>query len=253
MSFDVPATAYDRFMGRFSAPLAVLFADHIGARAGQTALDVGCGPGALTDVLVGRLGSTAVSAIDPSESFVAAVRERLPDVDVRCGPAEALPFPGSSFDVTAAQLVVHFMTDPVAGISEMARVTRTEGIVAACVWDQGTGGGGPIAPFWQAALDVDPERTDESGRTGTQEGQLVALFEEAGLHHVEPGKLTVSVEIPSFTAWWEPFTLGVGPAGRYVESLADQRRAALRNRCAELLPDGAFVIDASAWTAVGRA
>ncbi len=252
MSFEVPATAYDRFMGRFSTPLAALFADHMGVAAGQRAVDVGCGPGALTELLVDRLGPAAVAAIDPSESFVAAIRERLPEVDVRCGSAEVLPFADDSFDVAAAQLVVHFMSDPAAGIAEMARVTRPDGIVAACVWDQGSGDGGPIAPFWQAARDVDPDRTDESGRAGTQEGQLVALFMELGLRRIAPAKLTVSVQIASFAEWWEPFTLGVGPAGRYLESLDEQRRTALRDRCAQLLPAGAFVVEASAWSAVGR-
>jgi SAM-dependent methyltransferase len=253
VSFEVPATAYDRFMGRFATPLAALFADHIGARAGQTALDVGCGPGALTEELVARLGPTAVTAIDPSQSFVAAIRERLPAVDVRCGAAEALPFPDSSFDLAAAQLVVHFMSDPVAGISEMARVTHPDGVVAACVWDQSVGGSGPLDTFWRATRELDPEAADESGRAGTLEGQLVAIFEEAGLRRAEPAKLTVNVGIASFADWWEPFTLGVGPAGSYVETLDAQRRNALRVRCSELLPDGPFVVEASAWTALGRA
>lgn len=253
MSFEVAATAYDRFMGRFSTPLAALFARHIGVRAGQSAVDVGCGPGALTEELSRRLGPEAVSAIDPSESFVAAIRERLPEVDVRSGEAEALPFPDDSFDLAAAQLVVHFMSDPVVGISEMTRVTRSGGLVAACVWDQAPHGGSPLGAFWQAAHDVDPDVRDEAGRAGTQEGQLVSLFEEAGLRRVEPAKLAVTVELASFADWWEPFTLGVGPAGRYVESLDEQRRNALRARCAQLFPEGRFVIEASAWTAVGRA
>jgi SAM-dependent methyltransferase len=252
VSFEVPASAYDRFMGRFTVPLAALFADRVGARGGQTALDVGCGPGALTEELVARLGPAAVTAIDPSESFVAAVRERLPDVDVRYGTVENLPFPDGSFDLTLAQLVVHFMSDPAQGISEMARVTRPDGVVAACVWDQSPGGAGPLVPFWQAVRDLDPQQPDESERAGTREGQLVALFEDAGLRQVEATKLTLSVAIASFAEWWEPFTLGVGPAGRYVESLDEQRRIALRDHCAGLLPAGHFTVEAAAWTALGR-
>jgi ubiquinone/menaquinone biosynthesis C-methylase UbiE len=115
VSFEVAPTAYDQFMGRFASPLAAQFADHIGVHAGQMALDVGCGPEAFTEVLAARLGPSAVAAVDPSQSFVAAIRERQPEVDVRAGSAEALPFPDSTFDVAAAQLVVHFMSDPVAG------------------------------------------------------------------------------------------------------------------------------------------
>jgi len=108
--FDVSAQAYGRFMGRYSRPLAVLLADLTGVRGGQTALDVGCGPGALTGVLVQRLGAEAVAAVDPSGPFVAAVADHLPGVDVRQGTAEELPFDDDRFDVVLAQLVVHFMT-----------------------------------------------------------------------------------------------------------------------------------------------
>ncbi|MCW2750992.1 MAG: Methyltransferase type 11, partial [Aeromicrobium sp.] len=105
MTFNVSADAYGRFMGRYSEPLAVRFAELAGVRAGQRALDVGCGPGALTAQLVDRLGADAVSAVDPSPSFVEAVRERFPDIDAQSGSAEQLPFLDDSFDVALAQLV----------------------------------------------------------------------------------------------------------------------------------------------------
>src|SRR5450631_1326836 len=146
MSFDVPAEAYDQFMGRYSRQLSVQLADLAGVRHGQRVLDVGCGPGALTAELVTRLGAAAVSAVDPSEPFVAAARVRNPGVEVLWASAEQLPFPDRSFDAALAQLVVHFMTDPVAGLAEMARVTRPDGVVAACVWDHG-GGQGPLSQF----------------------------------------------------------------------------------------------------------
>src|SRR5919112_6586530 len=147
MSFNVAADAYDRYMGEWSRQLSPQLLRLAGMEMGQRALDVGCGPGALTAELVERLGSAAVAAVDPSESFVAAARERHPGVDVRQAGAEALPFGDGVFDVTLAQLVVHFMTDPVSGIREMARVTRRGGIVAACVWDY-AGERGPLGPFW---------------------------------------------------------------------------------------------------------
>ncbi len=102
MTFNVSADAYARFMGRYSEPLAVQFATVAQVRAGQRALDVGCGPGALTAQLVQRLGTAAVSAIDPSASFVAAIRARFPGIDVRSGIAEQLPFPDAGFDVALA-------------------------------------------------------------------------------------------------------------------------------------------------------
>ena len=146
MSFAVGADAYGAFMGRFSEPLALRFADVAGVTGPPAgpALDVGCGTGALTRVLVDRLGADRVCAVDPSPPFVAAMRERFPDVDVRAGRAEALPFDDGAFDAVLAQLVVHFMTDPVGGLAEMVRAARPGGVVAACVWDHG-GGTGPLA------------------------------------------------------------------------------------------------------------
>jgi SAM-dependent methyltransferase len=250
VSFFVGADAYDRFMGRYSVPLASLLADFAGVAAGQRVLDVGCGPGALTTELVARLAPASVAAVDPSEPFVAAARERHLGVDVQRAAAEDLPFAAGEFDAALAQLVVQFMADPVAGLREMARVTRKDGVVAACVWDH-AGGQGPLSLFWQAARELDPEVEDESERAGTREGQLVELFEAAGLGEIEEGVLSVRVEHPSFEDWWEPFTLGVGPAGAFVASLDADGQARLRERCRELLPDAPFVPPARAWAARG--
>jgi SAM-dependent methyltransferase len=251
VAFDVAAEAYSAFMGRYSEPLAELFMDWAGVVTGQRAVDVGCGPGALTARLVERLGAEAVQAVDPSASFVAAIRARCPGVDVREGTAERLPFEDGSVDVALAQLVVHFMADPVAGIAEMARVTRAGGVVAASVWDYGAGTG-PLSTFWAAVHDLDPGVEDESTRAGTQEGQLVELFRTAGLDSVEPGLLTVTVPYASFDEWWHPYTLGVGPAGDYVAKLDAPARDALRARCQQRLPEAPFEIRASAWAARAR-
>jgi SAM-dependent methyltransferase len=250
VTFAVGADAYDRFMGRYSAPLASPFADFAAVRAGQRVLDVGCGPGALTSELVARLGPDAVSAVDPSESFVDAAGERNPGVSVQRAAAEQLPFENEEFDAALAQLVVHFMADPVAGLREMARVTRRDGVVAACVWDH-SGGQGPLSVFWEAARELDPEVADESRLAGSRQGHLTELFEAAGLREVEESVLSVSVEHPSFDDWWEPFTLGVGPAGAFAAGLDPERQAELRELCRQKLPAAPFVPPARAWVARG--
>jgi len=252
MTFDVPADAYARFMGVYSEKLAVELANAAGVTAGRRALDVGCGPGALTAVLVERLGSDRVAALDPSEPFVEAARTRLPGVDIRLASAESIPFDDDSFDLALAELVVQFMADPVAGVTEMARVTRPGGTIAACIWDHGTDRGA-LSPFWKVARTLDTALDDESGQFGAREGQLAQLFDRVGLHDVRSMLLTVHRDYGSFDEWWEPFTWGVGPAGAYVQSLADDRREALRRTCAASLPAGPFTIDASAWTAIGTA
>jgi SAM-dependent methyltransferase len=251
VSFSVPAEAYDRFMGRYSSRLAPGFARFAGVEAGQRVLDVGCGPGALTTELVRLLGPGAVSAVDPSEPFVEAARERNPEVRVERAPAERLPFSDGDFDAALAQLVVHFMSDAVAGIGEMGRVTRADGFVAACVWDH-AGGRGPLGTFWEAVHAIDPEAPDESHLAGAREGDLTRLFTEAGLHDVEETLLSVAVEHPTFEEWWEPFELGVGPAGGYTSRLDPERREALREACRARLPAPPFVLTAAAWAARGR-
>jgi SAM-dependent methyltransferase len=251
MTFNVGADAYDRFMGGYSTQLAPLTADLGGIEQGQRALDVGCGPGALTGELVARLGAKAVAAVDPSEQFVIAARERHPGVDVRQATAEELPFPDAEFDVALAQLVVHFMADPIGSLREMARVIRPGGVVAACVWDHG-GKRGPLSLFWTAARELDPGAQDESELAGAREGHLAELFKAAGLHDVDDTELAVGVEYASFDDWWEPFTLGVGPAGAYAAGLEAVRLEQLKDRCRQLAPAAPFTVEAIAWAARGR-
>jgi SAM-dependent methyltransferase len=252
VSFTVAADAYDRFMGRYSIPLAPQFAALADVVGGQRVLDVGCGPGALTTELVRQLGAEAVTAVDPSEPFVAAARERHPGAHVEQASAENLPFPDRTFDASLSQLVVHFMAEPVAGLREMARVTRTQGVVAACVWDH-AGGHGPLSVYWDAAHELDPGLEDESKLAGVREGHLGELFDAAGLREIEEAQLAVSVEHPTFEDWWEPFELGVGPAGDYAARLDPRQRTELRERCREKLPAPPFVVTARAWAARGLA
>ncbi|WP_456846305.1 class I SAM-dependent methyltransferase [Cellulomonas sp. P5_C6] len=250
MAFDVSPEAYGRFMGRYSEPLAVQFAASLDIVPGSRALDVGCGPGALTAQLVAVLGVDAVVGVEPSASFVAAARARLPGVQVLVGEAESLPLPDDAVDLTVAQLVVHFLADPVAGLREMARVTRPGGVVAASVWDH-AGSSGPLEPFWRAVRDVDPSAPGESALPGTREGQLAEILRAAGLEDVEPWTETVQSRYGTFDEWWETFTLGVGPAGDYVAGLGDAEREVVRARSAQLVPGGAFEISAVAWCVRG--
>lgn len=243
--------AYDRFMGRYSQPLAVRFADWLEVTGGQRALDVGCGPGAFTRPLVDRLGSDSVSAIDPSPPFVQACRERHPGVDVRQGGAESLPWDDASFDVTGACLVVHFMTDPVGGVSEMRRVTREGGTVGATVWDL-KGSRAPMAPLWTAFAEVAPELPDESDFQGGSRESLGSILEGAGLGDVEVSELAVTVTHPTFDEWWQPYLHGVGPAGEAVASLDPDRRREMEQTLRRNLGDGPFDVTAVAWAGRGR-
>jgi SAM-dependent methyltransferase len=247
MSFEVSGEAYLRFMGRWSGPLAGSFLAYADLRHAARVLDVGCGPGVLTEVLVDRYGSSGVAAIDPSQPFVDATAARFPDADVRRGSAEALPFDDAVFDATLAQLVVHFMSDPVRGFAEMGRVTRSGGVVSACVWDH-AGGGSPLSMIWDVVHELDPSAPGEGDLPGTSQGQLASYARDAGLTGITDSALSVSVRFASFDEWWAPYLLGVGPLGAYLATLPEDRLDAVRRRCEELLPAAPFEQGGSAWT-----
>lgn len=252
MSFEVAAEAYDAFMGRHSRQLSPQLADFAGIRKGQHVLDVGSGPGALTSELVRRLGTPNVTAIDPSEAFVAALAARHPGVEVHRGGAESMPFGRAEFDAALAQLVVHFMKDPAAGLTEMRRVTRPGGVVAACVWDHG-GGRAPVGPFWAAARTVDPDADDHSDSPGGRQGELAQLLEAAGFRSIEETSLAARSEYATFDEWWSTYGGGVGSSGAYVRGLDPERRDAIRAACLHHLGPGPIVIESVAWAARGLA
>ncbi len=253
-TFQAGGAAYDSFMGRYSGPLASLFADAAGITAPQTALDVGCGPGALTVELVRRLGPEAVTAVDPTEPFVEACRGRNPSVDVRLGRAEELPLENDRFDAALAQLVLHFVTDPVATARELRRVTRPGGVVGACVWD--ADGMTMLRVFREAVRATDPQApAGTDPRAFGRQGEIADLFRSAGLEDVRDGVLDVETTYAGFDEFWNPFLTGIGPAGSYVASLDAGRRETFREALRERIgsPGGSFTLTARAWFATGLA
>lgn len=155
-------SAYERHVGRYGRELATAMIAAVRIRPGMRALDVGCGPGALTQALAELLRAENVSAIDPSEPFVGTCRARARGVDVRIGVAEELPFPDAEFDAVLAQLLLNHMRDARRGAGEMVRVARAGGVVAASVWDFAAGMK-MVRTFWDAAIAVDPDGAAAAG------------------------------------------------------------------------------------------
>lgn len=257
-TFRASAAAYDRHVGRYSAQLASALIDFAGVQPGMRALDVGCGPGALTAALAQRLGPASVRAADPSQSFAAACRARLPGVEVVVASAETLPFAAGTFDVVLSQLVVNFMADAEAGVREMARVTRPGGVVASCVWDY-AGEMTLLRAFWDAAREVDPERgaaADEGVvMRWCAEGELAALWQAAGLSEPRSAPLVTRATYADFEDLWAPLPTGVAPSGAFCRSLEPDRRAALHDAFRRRLgvADGPFELTARAWAVAGIA
>ena len=255
-TFRVSAEAYDRHVGRYSAQLASKLIGFARVQPGMRAIDVGCGPGALTTALAQLLGASNVDGADPSESFVHACRARLPGAGVVVAGAEALPFSDGAFDAALSQLVVNFMTDAECGVREMARVTRPGGIVASCVWDY-AGEMTLLRAFWDAAREVDPQRAAEADEGVVMrwcaDGELARLWSDAGLRDVRFGPLIVSASYTEFEDLWSPLPAAVGPSGAFCASLDDAGRAALHDAYQRRLGigEGPFELSARAWAVSG--
>jgi SAM-dependent methyltransferase len=255
-TFRASADAYDRHVGRYGSQLASALIEFAGVEPGMRALDVGCGPGALTAALAERLGAGNVSAADPSEPFAEACRARLPGVEVVVAAAEELPFPDGAFDATLSQLVVNFMRDAEDGVREMARVTRPGGIVASCVWDY-AGEMTLLRAFWDAAREVHVGRAAVADEgvvmSWCGEGDLAELWRSVGLDDVRFGPLVVRASYSGFEDLWAPLPTGVAPSGAFCKSLDAKRRAALHDAYRRRLGvgDEPFELSARAWAVVG--
>lgn len=252
--FQADGGAYDRFMGRYSRSLAPLFADWAGVEPDHDVVDVGCGPGALTEALVARLGRGSVTAIDPSPSFVEACSARCPAAAVQLGRAEELPVADRAADRVLSQLVLHFVTDADAVAHDFTRVLRPGGVAAACVWDFAQGME-MLRLFWDAALAVRPDAPDEATtlRFGG-EGEIADLFASAGMVDVDEHELTVESRYEDFDELWSGFLAGIGPAGAFCVALGDDERAAVRGELFDRLdgPTGPVTLQAVARAARGR-
>jgi SAM-dependent methyltransferase len=242
--FNVSDAAYDNFMGRFSIPLAPVFADFAGVEPGQRVLDVGAGTGALTAELV-RRGASAAAA-DPSPPFVASLRSRFPGVEVQESPAESLPWPDESFDAALAQLVVTFMRDAPAGVAEMRRVAQPGGVVAVCMWDRD--GMEMLGAVHRTQRAIDPSRpTPEQLTKYRTREEIEGLMGDGA----EVELLEVDAGYTGFDELWESIANGAGPAGNWAKTLdAGQReeaRAELYRQVGE--PEGPFTLRGRAWAA----
>jgi len=262
MPHDLPkdlwdsASAYERFMGRWSRELARAFVLWLGIPRGRHWLEVGCGTGALTSRIL-QLGRPAsVVATDASQQFVTHARVALPDdrVQFLTASATTLPNKAAGYDVVASSLVLNFLPDPTAALREMRSVAAKGGIVAACVWDY-AGEMQFLRRFWDAAVELDPaaRRCDEGERFPIcSPSALETAFREAGFSRVTVDALEVATRFQDFDDYWTPFVGGPGPAPGYLSSLAAQKQEDLARRLATTLPrdeDGSIALTARAWAA----
>lgn len=250
---------YEAYMGRWSRPVAEAALAWLGLPPGLTWLDVGCGTGALTEVILEAADPREILGADPSGEFIATAAAQIADPRVRfaIGDARALPVPDDAYDVVVAGLVLHFVPDPQAAVVEMTRAAVTGGAVAAYVWDP-TGEGQFTRPLWQAATMLDPAATTQDPirhLSVCQPEPLAALFAGAGLRDVTVDAVVVPTVFRDFDDYWQPHLLGgSSPAQRYVTSLSADQRTALRERLQAMLPmadDGSIPLLGHVWAVRG--
>jgi len=251
MGFEVAPDGYDAFIGRYSRELAPRFADFAEVVAGP-ALDVGCGPGALTLELAARVGSDEVAGVDLSERFVEACRARVPGADIRLASAESLPFATGSFASALSQLVVSFVGNPSKMASEMARVVHAGGTVALCMFE--ANGIAMLGAFWEAARRFDPRAPDDARMPFRTSAELVQLCERAHLRDLVTTEISIEASYSSFDELWLPFSHGIGPAAEYLQAQDRARRVAIRKAYFDLLgrPADTFVLPAKVIAVRGR-
>jgi SAM-dependent methyltransferase len=251
------AEAYEHYVGRWSRRVAEAFVPGLGVPAGLRWLDVGCGTGALTFVVLQGGEPAEVHAVDPSDGFLThAGRTADPRVQFSVGDARALPFPDGRFDVVVSGLVLNFVPDPVGAAAELARVTAPGGVVAAYLWDYADGMQ-MIRHFWDAATTLDPAagELDEGRRFPLCRPEpMRASWTAAGLTGVAVEPIEVTTRFRDLDDYWSPFLGGQGPAPGYVGTLDAERRGALHALLRERLPaapDGSITLSARAWAVRG--
>jgi SAM-dependent methyltransferase len=248
---------YEQFMGRWSRQLAPLFVGFADVGEGDLVLDVGSGTGALS-FAAAAIPAVRVTGVEPAATYVRYAQEHADDDRVRfeVGDARTLPFADDAFDRTLSMLVLNFVPDPAAAVTQMVRVTRPNGVVAAAVWDYGDGME-MLRAFWDEAVALAPGATarDERHMPLCTRGALTDLWRAQGLRNIDEQPLSIDMAFVSFDDYWQPFLHGQGPAGVYVASLTESARHALQSRLCDRLVDGhadaGFTLQARAWAVRG--
>ena len=247
--------AYERRMGRWSRVVGETFLDWLAVAKGLRWLDVGCGNGAFTEVLIARCAPAAVSAIDPSEGQLSYARTRpgakLAEFSV--AHAQELPYPDRSFDAATMALVICFVPDPVKAAAEMTRVVKPGGWVAGYMWDM-PGGGIPIEPMYRA-LKSFGIAVSIPGINVSRRDNMRAVWESAGLQSINTRVIRIPVFYANFDDFWQSYSVPEGPSGQAMRKMSPSEIERLKVRLREELPiaaDGSISYEAFANAVKGR-
>jgi SAM-dependent methyltransferase len=230
--------AYERFMAPWSRSAGTLFFDWLAPRPGLAWVDIGCGNGAFTELLLAKSAPSSVCAIDPSDAQIATAREKISakQVELSIGDAMALPYDEARFDVAVMALVLFFVPDPRKGASEMVRVTKPGGMVASYTWDI-LRGGTPTQHMWEELDAMGKPAARPPSADVSRFAALKALWAELGIRDVETRELVVERTFMNFDDYWLSMVVS-SPSG-IVGKLSDAENAELRRRLQDRLPASA--------------
>jgi len=232
--FFTDGAAYERLMGRWTVRAGAIFLEWLASPNGWRWLDVGCGNGAFTELLIARTAPAAVEGLDPSASQIAYARTRPGArlAQFREGDAQALPFGNAAFDAAVMALVIAFVPDPVKALSEMARVVRPGGAVAAYMWDMD--GGTPMEPIRAGLLAMGIEVPLVPGAQSSRIEVMCALWKGAGLVGIETRTIEIEVSFRDFEDFWQSNTALPNPVTKRIEAMppaeVERLKALLRTR-----------------------
>jgi SAM-dependent methyltransferase len=251
--------SYEAYVGRWSRPVAREFLTWLALPPDRRWLDIGCGTGALSDIILHDWLPKSVTGLDSSEGYITFARQNLQDprAAFQVGSVESLPFSEGAFDAAVSGLVLNFLPHTDRAVAEMRRVVAPGGAVAAYVWDY-AGDMEFMRYFWDAAVALDPKAAalDEGRRFPLCHPEpMMHLFTLAGLQKVETRAIDVSTVFHDFEDFWSPFLGGQGPAPTYLASLSPERRNELREELLGQLPieeDGSIRLSARAWAVRGE-
>jgi ubiquinone/menaquinone biosynthesis C-methylase UbiE len=230
---------YEYFMGRWSRLMALEFLNWLNLPHNLNWMDIGCGTGALSEMIYQHSKPSHLTCVDPSEKFLVQAKERLNNKgEFFVGSATDIPKEDNSIDVVVSGLALNFFPGLDSALAEMKRISKPSGIIAAYVWDY-SDRMDLLRYFWDAAILIDPNsrKLDEGTRFPIcKTGNLKSAFQQAGLNEVEVTKLDITTLFKDFDDYWNPFLGGQGPAPSYLISLSTDLQAELKKEVYNEIP-----------------
>lgn len=236
------AAAYDRLMGQWSRAIGERFLAWLAPAAGLHWLDVGCGTGAFSQLVLKHAAPSAIAGVDPAPAQIEYARRQSPNAEFRVGDAMALPFPDGTFDIVTSALVINFIPDRAKAFAEMRRVLRPGGAVTSYVWHRTpTENDAPFAPIERGLESIGADVLRPPMRPESTPDGAAAALQSAGFGDVAVTLLEATRTFRDFNDFWDTHCLPIAPPGQSIAALSDEGRRKLRDTMRSMLapaPDG---------------